>query len=140
MDRFYAKVAPMMDDRGCWEWTGCKTVRGYGLFWLGKKLAVAHRAAYELLVGPIPEKLTLDHLCRNTSCVNPRHLEAVTNKVNNARGNSPSARNARMTECRKGHPLEGSNVYIYDNERHCRKCRADWARDRRQAQRLQGAA
>lgn len=74
---------------GCWEWTGTRDQRGYGLHaetQAGvKKRWRAHRVAYTLLVGPIPDGLTLDHLCRNTSCVNPDHLEAVSAAENNSR-------------------------------------------------------
>lgn len=74
--RFWSKV----DKRpgGCWLWTGTMLRSGYGQFRLGLGHVRAHRFAYELLVGPIPEGLTLDHLCRVTACVNPLHLEPVT--------------------------------------------------------------
>ena len=73
-DRFWAKV-----DKGifCWDWLGGKS-NGYGRFWVEGRLVQAHRWAYETMVGPIPEGLTLDHLCRVRYCVNPSHLEPVT--------------------------------------------------------------
>lgn len=74
---------------GCWEWTGAKTAAGYGQFTRRKEYA--HRHAYEDLVGPIPEGLVIDHLCRNPSCVNPDHLEPVTQRENIRRGTSPLA-------------------------------------------------
>lgn len=67
---------------GCWLWTGTVLGSGYGQFRVGMGHVRAHRFAYELLVGPIPEALTLDHLCRVTSCVNPLHLEPVTASEN----------------------------------------------------------
>lgn len=63
---------------GCWLWTGTIERTGYGRFWLGGRQEIAHRASYALLIGPIPEGLTIDHLCRVRACVNPDHLEPVT--------------------------------------------------------------
>ena len=82
--------------------------------------------SYELHVGPIPKGLTVDHTCRNRRCVNPNHMEIVTQKENNARGNSPSAINARKTHCKRGHPFSGDNLYVDPGRqsRHCRACKA----------------
>ena len=77
-ERFWAKVDKTDD---CWLWTANRTNAGYGHFWLDRRMVLAHRFAYELLIGPIPDGLTLDHLCRVRACVNPAHLEAVTNRV-----------------------------------------------------------
>jgi len=82
-DRFWAKV-----DKSdtCWTWTGSRNGRGYGLFMVAPGSCVrAHRFAYELLVGPIPDGLQLDHLCGVKACVNPSHLEPVTNEENSRR-------------------------------------------------------
>ena len=85
LERFFAKVRkdgpvpPRRPDLGpCWIWKPNSSVGGYGQFGLNGKPQLAHRAAYKLLVGPIPPKLTIDHLCCVRSCVNPQHLEAVT--------------------------------------------------------------
>jgi hypothetical protein len=84
---------------------------------------VAHRLVYEELVGPIPEGMELDHLCRNTSCVNPAHLEPVPHRVNVLRGVGPTAENAVKTECVNGHPLTGRNLCIRkEGGRKCRTC------------------
>lgn len=70
---------------GCWEWFAYRNPKGYGQFGFEGRMQPAHRVAYKLLVGEIPEGLEVDHLCHNTSCVNPEHLEAVTARVNNHR-------------------------------------------------------
>lgn len=85
---------------------------------------MAHKWAYESIVGPVPEGMELDHLCRNRACVNPAHLEAVSRRVNQLRGLSISAKNARKTHCVHGHPLTGENVYEWRGSRYCRACRA----------------
>lgn len=106
--RFWSKV---IKTDYCWTWIGSKNNRGYGTTHLdGGKTYYAHRASYEIAKGQIPEGLCLDHLCRNTLCVNPDHLEAVTMRENCLRGFSVPAINARKTHCRKGHELSGNNL------------------------------
>ncbi len=96
---------------------------GYGLAWHKGHNNLAHRRVYELLRGPIPEGLTLDHLCRERSCVNPDHLEPVTFRENIRRGQSPPGINSRMTHCKNGHPLSGDNIRIETSGgRRCRTC------------------
>ena len=83
----------------------------------------AHRVSYQLVVGEIPEGLTLDHLCRNPSCVNPDHLEPVTTKENILRGVSKIAQQARQTHCKRGHPFDEENTMIVrGSARQCRAC------------------
>lgn len=117
----------------CWEWTGAKTSGGYGHFWVNPVRVVCHRYAYEQLVGQIPEGLQLDHLCRNRACVNPNHLEPVTQQVNILRGFSIATSNRLKTHCPKGHPYSAENTYIHpkNNGRICRTC----ARERTRANR-----
>lgn len=82
-ERFWAKFVRL--DSGCWQWTGAMTPQGYGHLRTGGRHVGAHRFAYELLVGPIPAGLHIDHLCMNPSCCNPAHLEPVTQEENNRR-------------------------------------------------------
>lgn len=102
----------------CWAWTGAHIRGGYGQVRFDGKPQSAHRVVYELLVGPIPNGLEIDHLCRNRSCVNPAHLEPVTHDENMAR----SAR-ATQTHCVHGHPLTDDNIYQEGKARKCRVCR-----------------
>jgi hypothetical protein len=116
---------------GCWLWTAQHDRAGYAQFYLTslRRSVGAHRFAYELLVGPIPDGLVIDHLCRNPGCVNPGHLEPVTNAENIRRGLAGRLK----THCPKGHPLDGSNVYLRRNgTRYCRRCRLDYMRGRPQ--------
>jgi hypothetical protein len=108
----------------CWEWLAARTGTGYGNFYAGtvegrKVNRPAHRVAYELALGPIPEGLVLDHLCRNRACVNPAHLEPVTNAENLRRG----ARGRLVTHCPQGHELSGDNLRPRnDGRRGCAAC------------------
>lgn len=120
--RFWAKV-DKNGPNGCWVWTAANA-SGYGRFWVGH-LVVAHRFAYELLVGPIPDGMQLDHLCRNPPCVNPAHLEPVTCRVNLLRGETQTARRSRQTHCSRGHEFTAANTYTKPNgARNCRACKA----------------
>lgn len=109
----------------CWEWTGARYLTsGYGFFWMNRRVSrLAHRVVYESAVGPIPEGLTLDHLCRNRGCVNPAHLEPVTGVENTMRGISLWAVNARKTHCMRGHEFTAENtIQIKTGSRRCREC------------------
>ena len=124
-DRFWLRVEFTAD---CWIWHGIRTKDGYGVLVTQKNNKVsklkAARIAYEKVIGPIPEGLIPDHLCWNTSCVNPFHLEPVTNQENVSRGESPAGKNSRKTHCLKGHPLFGPNLLVrkYNGNRMCRIC------------------
>lgn len=108
----------------CWKWTASLNSNGYGQLWdpeVGRARG-AHRIVYEMMVGPIPDGLTLDHLCRNRTCVRPDHLEPVTNRENILRGESPSASHAKKTHCPRGHEYTPENTYQYARGRQCRTC------------------
>lgn len=110
----------------CWEYPG-RRQRGYGIVNRGRgnSPTLAHRAAYEMLRGPIAPGLHIDHLCRNPACVNPAHMEPVTQAENTRRGNSPSARRGRQTHCIRGHPFDEANTRHVANGRVCRTCTAE---------------
>ncbi len=111
---------------GCWTWRGTRNQFGYGQVWFKGKFHTVHRLVYRLLVGFIPKKLTLDHICRNRPCCNPSHLEPVTLRENILRGESPCARHARQTHCAKGHALSLDNLAKCELPyRRCLACRTE---------------
>lgn len=109
----------------CWVWPGPVDGSGYASVRMRnpRRFMKIHRLLYEVFVGPIPEGLTIDHLCRKRTCANPAHLEAVTLRENVLRGTALSAQRARQTHCKHGHPLTGENVRVDKrNRRLCRTC------------------
>jgi hypothetical protein len=144
--RFWEQV-DKGDGTGCWLWTGQTSRDGYGRFWLSSnptRRVRAHRYAYTLLVGLIPEGLEPDHVkergCTSKLCVKaigdgygPAHLELVTHRENLLRGASPSAKAAAQTHCKRGHPFDDANTRITKaGARACRACHREWERARRQ--------
>ncbi len=125
--RFWDKI-----ERGpaCWEWQAKTTRGGYGLYLLNGKWQMAHRVAFEMIRGPIPTGLQLDHLCRNPRCVRPDHLEPVSGQENILRGNGPAAINARKNHCKRGHPLTPENTWTWRGERACKVCKCLLKRNR----------
>lgn len=116
------KLEPITES-GCRVWTGAHTY-GYGRVDYHGKFTRIHRLIYEHVVGPIPEGMTIDHLCRVKCCANVHHLEAVPLKVNILRSDGVSAMRARQTVCKRGHALTGGNVRIRSNgSRQCVTCR-----------------
>lgn len=113
----------------CWLWAKSISDGDYGIIYFGTRGRVyAHRAVYESEVGEIPEGLVLDHLCRVPRCVNPSHLEPVTQQTNILRGIGTPAINAMKTHCPRGHQYNESNTYILKKpngrtERWCRECK-----------------
>jgi hypothetical protein len=127
--RFWSKV----EVGDCWLWTAGLLTQGYGSYWHDGKTRRAHRFAYELLVGPVPDGLVLDHLCRVKNCVNPDHLEPVPSQVNVKRGyNRHKVRNA----CHLGHEYTEANTRRTAGHRECRECgriKQQAIRDKRKA-------
>lgn len=122
--RFWDKCS-VATGTGCWMWSACTCDGGYSRFDFDGSLRLGHRFAYQVLVGDVPDGLQLDHLCRTRNCVNPEHLEPVTGRVNILRGVSFAAKNAIKTHCKKGHPFDDDNVYLWRGSRYCVVCRAD---------------
>lgn len=127
-DRFWSKVDRQGDDPdACWLWRGCTQAPGYGRFRVEPATVYAHRYAYEQMVGPIPDGMVLDHLCRVPACVNPLHLEPVTQAENVRRGSKNGMQS--RTHCANGHPFDAANT-IADGRsgRVCRACKNDRSR------------
>ncbi|MFG2677063.1 HNH endonuclease signature motif containing protein [Streptomyces sp. NPDC048445] len=147
-----ARLTRLIDRRApeeCWPWTGAVSKRGYA-YTKGTESrdshALAHRLVYETFVGPIPDGLTIDHLCHRAEeckggfgcphrrCCNPSHLAPEDSVANTMRGNSPSAINARKTHCQNGHAFNAVNTSVSrTGKRTCRPCRAAWKQRRRAA-------
>lgn len=119
-DRFWSKVDR---DGDCWEWTASTTSAGYGQIMVDGRMWLAHRYSWTLAGRDFADGLVLDHLCGNRRCVNPAHLQQVTNRENILRGTSPSAVNAARTYCIRGHAFDGTNTRIKPSgKRVCRVC------------------
>lgn len=130
IERLASRVA--LDDNGCWIWIGYVKPNGYATFTIKPKgTQYVHRVMYELFMGSIPEGLQLDHLCRVRECVNPNHLEPVTQRENILRGVGWCAQKAAATHCAQGHPFDEENTYRYANgHRSCRACNRIWCAER----------
>lgn len=114
----------MVTESGCWIWTAGVNHSGYGIIGINQFPRLAHRVAYELLKGEIPEGLVLDHLCRVPSCCNPSHLQPVTDRENFLRGVHPSARFHKHNICKRGHVLSEEDIGHWSNgTRVCNICR-----------------
>jgi len=138
-ERFWAKV----DKSGeCWIWTGATAGPGYGRMYCGqggRRNEYAHRLVLEFAGIVISDGLTVDHLCRNTLCVNPDHLDVVTHRENVLRSQNPASMNAKKTHCLRGHAFNEENTYrAPGNHGRTRKCKA-CALDRRAVSRAERA-
>lgn len=128
-------VGYVIQENGCWEWVGALDRGGYGRMNVGGAAHLAHRFLYEQANGPIPTDAQCDHLCRQRSCVNPDHIEVVSQRENLLRGEGWAGLNAAKTTCPRGHPLVGENLKAWELEhrgwRICRTCYSDWKRAHR---------
>lgn len=141
-ERFWEKVdknGPLIKARPdlgpCWVWDASARDNGYGQFNLYGRMLGAHRVAYLFAKGGVPDDLQLDHLCHthdptclggnecpHRRCVNPDHLEPVTQRVNLLRGQGFVAKNAAKTHCKHGHPFSDANTRIRNGTRLCVEC------------------
>jgi hypothetical protein len=125
---------------GCLLFLGAVSADGYGRLEVNGRTELAHRVAYTVAHGPIPKGLVTDHLCRNRSCINDRHLEATSQRVNVVRGVSLSGQYARATACKYGHPFDDANTLWYRRgeavHRRCRMCNRMRAQSLRDARRI----
>ena len=143
LERFNEKFV-VNEETGCWEWTASFNAGGYGQFWLKGKMRRAHRVAWVLYKGFIPDGLHMDHLCHtwavaagtcdggpscpHRACVNPEHLEPVTQQENIQRGGAGKYLTEK-THCPQGHAYVGDNLYVdLSGKRQCRTCRRDHSR------------
>ena len=140
-ERFWARV----EKRGateCWPWSGAPNAYGYGVIGRGRRgdgKSPAHRVAYELSIGPIPDGAQVDHTCHNDTgclggyecqhrrCCNPAHLEAVTQQTNISRGNA-GIHQTFKTHCPQGHEYTPENTFRNNGGRGCKVCRLAWNR------------
>ena len=136
-DRFWRKVKWLPNL--CWEWTGAiggGGGTGYGQTWWEGRVVLAHRVSYQVFIGPLHVGLEIDHLCRNSRCVNPLHLEEVTHVENVRRGEAGliSGRvHGAKTHCPQGHPYDEVNTYRHKRGRMCKECMRARVRARRAA-------
>jgi len=133
IERFLVKISVssinFYNNTPCWEWQASKNHKGYGRVHINYKMLYVHRFMYEYYHGEIDPKLTIDHLCRNHTCCNPKHLKQETSKVNILKGIGLAAINARKTHCKRGHEFTKDNTYLGKNMRSCKKCTLKRASD-----------
>lgn len=132
IERFLEKI--IIAENKCWVWTGAKDKEDYGRIRVNNTTKLTHRFIYEYYYGQICPDLTIDHLCRNRTCVNPLHLEQVTQQINASRGINW---NSIKTHCKNGHLLSGNNLRIENGKRRCKTCVRENKRITRKLKKLQ---
>jgi len=138
--RNQANIWSRIEVRGedeCWPWTGAVAKNGYGRIKWDRLSQRVHRVIYELVIGPIPQDLVIDHECRNRICQNPKHLRAVTHRTNTMENSvGIAATNFAKDACVNGHPFSNDNVRRGEGFRRCVECSREkhrrW-RERRRA-------
>jgi hypothetical protein len=124
--QFWSRIKVGVWDE-CWPWTGAKHAHGYGQLSMDGRRLYAHRVAYELTMGPIPERYEIDHVvergCHHRDCCNPFHLEAVTPEENKRRSGWGGVVNAQKNQCKRGHTFTAQNTGIDSKgHRYCKEC------------------
>lgn len=133
VESFWSRVVKWTWPNDCWIWDAARNGLGYGIVWNGEKLLLAHRVSWTLTHGQIPRGVVIDHVCRNVACVNPTHLQLVTQRENTLRGISPNAIAHRTNTCKRGHSLEDAR--LEGGRRRCRQCSTIRTREYRAAKR-----
>ena len=130
---FWNKVDRSKGEDSCWPWQGYIHPDGYGQVRYHGKMQKAHRIAYLLTIGNIPDDMELDHLCKSRDCINPNHLEPVTRETNINRSDSLAVKNRQKTHCPKGHPYSEENTILDKSSggRRCQICRREQAKYRK---------
>lgn len=150
--RLFKRTTP--GPNGCIIWTGWVDRDNYGCIKNEGRQLRAHRAAYQLLVSPVDDNVQIDHTCHNKDlsclggrdclhrrCINPYHLDAVSNRENSMRSAwTIPGRNLRKTHCPQGHPYDEANTRVTGGKRHCRECNKDFCRAYAQRRRSAQAA
>ena len=142
-ERIESRVA--VDEDGCWMWTGTVGTRNHGLLKYKGKYISAHKTAYRVFVGEIPEGMNVSKVCKERLCVNPDHMRLVDMYESQMEGESPSARNKRKTHCCLGHEFTEENTIVrYSKKgrrgRSCRECRRSYKRRKMQGDPMDGRA
>lgn len=109
-------------EKGCWVWQGAKSPDRHARVNINSQAYYLHRVIFKAVGNRLDKSLELDHLCREPSCVNPKHLEQVTHRVNSERGEA-GTHLKNKTHCPQGHPYSGDNLYVFPSGgRSCRTC------------------